>query len=142
MSVLTTYSPSDVSLVIGVLTISGYAPDTFIVVSREVENFTKTVGSDGETARRKSANKSGTITITLLQTTSDNATLSGLALIDEITSKGTFPVIIKDNSGKSIASSDDTWVMSYPDMEFANDTGNREWVLESSNINMIFGGNN
>lgn len=136
-----TYVPEEVSVIVNGVALSGYGPDTFVVVEREVPTFEKTVGADGEVARRKSANKSGTITITLMQTASDNATLSALLALDEESVTGTFPLLIKDNSGNTLCSAENGWVSTYPPVEFANDLGTREWVIEADSINMIIGGN-
>lgn len=136
-----TYSPDEVSLIVAGINLSGFGPDTFIVVEREVDTFSKSVGAGGEVARRKSANKSGTITVTLLQTSDDNTTLSGLALTDEISLSGTFPVIVKDSSGTTVCAAENCWISAYPSVEFAEEIGTREWVLHADNINMLVGGN-
>ncbi len=136
-----TYSPDEVAVIIGVLSLSGYGPDTFVAVEREVETFEKVVGAKGEVARKKSSNKSGTITVTLLQTSADNLSLSALALVDEVSGAGTFPIIVKDASGTTVCAAGDSWISAYPPVEFANSIGVRVWVFHCSNINMIVGGN-
>lgn len=136
-----TYASDQVSVTTGPHSVSGFGPDTFVVVEREVETFTKTTGADGEVSRSKSANKSGSITITLQQTSASNDVLSAFALADEQTNSGTFPVMIKDASGRSIMSAENCWVSAYPSVAFAAASGTYEWVLHADNINMLVGGN-
>lgn len=141
MADVKTYDPSQVATIVSGVSMSGYGPDTFIAVAREVPSWSKKVGGKGEVGRSKSSNKSGSITLTIMQTSSDNDFLSGLALLDEQTGSGTFPIIIKDASGSTVVSALNCWISKYPDPEFAQEVGVREWVFDCDSINMLIGGN-
>nr|NIQ06865.1 DUF3277 family protein [Candidatus Korarchaeota archaeon] len=105
-----TYSPKDVSVIVAGTIITGYAEDTFLAIERSSDAFAKVVGADGEVARTASADKSGTITLTLIQSSASNDVLSALQNADEISLAGKFPVMVKDNFGSSLYISGTAWV--------------------------------
>lgn len=138
------YDPAQVIVTVGVRSISGYADGTFVRVSREVDSFTKYVGSDGTVARTKSNNYSGSITITLMQTSPDNDYLTNLLALAETAnaqSLGVFNVKITDKTGTSVFSSANAWIRKYPDVDYARDISTREWVIDVDRLEMVVGGN-
>lgn len=137
-----TYSPKDISIVVAGATISGYAEGTFCNIERSADAFTKVVGAGGEVTRTASADRSGTITITLLQTSSSNDILSSLQQADELSLTGKFPVLIKDNFGNSLHEASTAWIMKVADAEYAAEMGSREWTIECSDLISFVGSNN
>lgn len=138
---LRTYDPKEVAVIINGQTLSGFADGTFVTVERDEDSWSLSIGTDGEGARAKSNNKSGTITVTLQQTSDSNKILSDLALADELTSTGTFPVLIKDASGYSIHSAEIAWIQKPATAEYAREAGNREWVIRTHELYTYSGGN-
>lgn len=136
-----TYDAAQVILTINGVQISGYAADTFISVEREEPSFTKVVGADGTTSRAKSNNRSGTMTITLNQTSASNDYLSALLAQDELTNEGVFPVIVKDISGESRFFSATGWVQGMPTVEYGKEISDREWLIDLANIEFNIAGN-
>lgn len=136
-----TYSPKKVSVVIGGFIISGYAEGSFVKVEYEDDAFTKVTGADGETSRTHSANISGTITLTLLQTSESNDVLSGLHIADRLSLQGVVPVLIKDNNGTTFAGAPEAWIKKMPESEFAKEMGEREWVIDCGALLYTTGGN-
>lgn len=136
-----TYDPKQVAVVVGTRAASGYAEGSFVKVERNDDAFALLVGADGEATRAKSANKSGKITLTLLASSDYNDYLSELALSDELTGGGIVPLLVKDNSGRSLYSSATCWVMKVPGADFAKEGGSREWVFETDELIMFAGGN-
>ena len=134
------YDPSQVALNVGGVDISGFAEGTFIKVARNVEAFTTVVGSDGEGTRVKSVNLSGLFTCTLQQASPSNDYLSSLATADEISSTGAVPIYMKDVNGTTLAKCKVGWIKKKPDSEFANTNENREWVMETANLQYDVGG--
>ena len=110
-----TYASDEVRIIVGGVPISGLADGTFVSVARDEQAFTKVTGADGTTSRAKSANRSGSITLTLSQTSPSNDVLSALAVADEETGAGVVPVLIKDGSGRSVHATDAAWVQKMPD---------------------------
>ncbi len=136
-----TYSPKDVSVIVAGTQITGFAEDTFVSVERDADAFTKVVGASGEVARSASADLSGTITLTLLGTSASNDILSALAIADQVSLSGEFPVLIKDEFGTSLHTAPSAWIMKQPNKEYAAEVGETEWVLQCSELIEFVGGN-
>mgnify|MGYP000032262258 CR=1 FL=1 len=134
-----TYDPKSVVVTVGGYPISGFADGTFITVERSSDAFTKVVGADGEVSRAKSADRSGSVTFTLMQTSNSNAVLSAFAIADENTGAGVVPILIKE--GNSIVFAAEGWVRKLPNAEWGKEVGNREWVFDCAVIQMEHGGN-
>ena len=134
------YDPDKVVVTFGPAVVSGIAAGTFVSVERNEDAFTVTVGADGETARTRNNNRSGTITITLLQTSSSNDMLSSFAQLDEKSATGVLPLVVKDLLGNTLCVAPNAWVKKIANAEFGKEHGDREWVLESDLIEMFVGG--
>jgi hypothetical protein len=141
MASLLTYDPKSVILVVGGVPISGYADGTFVEVAREVDTFSKKTGADGYTTRIKSNNTSGTVTITLMQTSPSNDVLSGFAALDQLSNAGVVPVMVKDSSGTSINVSAQGWIRKVPDQAFGAEINTREWAIDCAELLVFVGGN-
>lgn len=136
-----TYDPTKVTLSILGNTITGYAPDSFVKVSRAEDGFMLTIGADGRGARTRNANKSGQIEITLLAASVSNDVLSALAVLDELTGQGVGPALIKDSSSLlSVAAAQNSWIKKIPDLERAKELGNVTWVIETDHIDIFNSG--
>lgn len=136
-----TYDPSQVQVIIGGNIMSGYADGTFISVERDENSFTKHVGTDGDVSRSKTSNKSGTMTLTLAQTSLSNDILSALHLADELSNNGVVPVMIKDNSGTTLLFAGESWIQKPANTEFSNEITDREWIMDLAIVEMLVGGN-
>jgi hypothetical protein len=136
-----TYDAAQVILTVNGVEISGYASDTFISIEREEPSFTKVVGADGTTSRAKSNNRSGTMTITLSQTSPSNDYLSALLAQDELSNSGVVPVILKDISGQSRFFSGTGWVQGMPSVEYAKEISDREWLIDLADMEFNIAGN-
>jgi hypothetical protein len=97
-------------------------------------------GADGEQARAKSNDKSGTFTFTLMQTSLSNAILQGFATADELSNNGTFPVLIRDNNGSELETAAIAWVRKPADRGRGKELENREWTVETGELIMVGGG--
>ena len=128
-----TYSPEDTILICGGSIISGYADGTFISIEREVDAYTKVVGADGEVSRTRSANRSGTLTLTLKQTSNSNKVLGAKQALDEAGDLGVFNCQMVDNNGYLLFSSR-AWIRKPPTFEYGTDEGNREWSIDLEKI--------
>ena len=136
-----TYSAKDVTIIFNGATITGYADGTFMTAARDNPAFTIGSGADGEGWRAKSSDKTGTITLTLLQTSLSNDVLSAFAILDEASGNGVGPFLAKDGSGRTLISAQTAWIEKQADSEFARDQSDREWVLKTDSLNVLVGGN-
>lgn len=138
---LNKYNPKEVSLIVGGNIIKGYADGEFINVARNEDSYTLQVGADGDATRSKSNNKSGTIIITLRQGSPSNAILAAFNQADELNDSGIVTALVKDNSGQSLHSAETIWVRKPADAPYAREAGDRQWTLETDNLNTSPAGN-
>ena len=136
-----TYNSGEVSIIFAGIPFEGFADGTFVTIARNNPSFNDLVGSDGEGARAASNDKSGTVTVTLMQTSLTNDELSAIALLDELTGDGVAPLLVKDNSGRTVASAETAWLEKPADAEFGREISNREWVFKTDNLGLFIGGN-
>lgn len=139
---LSTYSPKDVTVSIaGLHTVSGYANDTFIKVSKDMKPFTVVRAMNGEMSRLYSDDTGYKVELTLMQSSSTNNILSMLYNIDTATRIGKFPLFIKDGLGQSSFMAGTAWIEQIPDLAFGNELQTRTWVFGCSDAVINFGGN-
>ncbi len=139
-----TYDASQVAMVFGPIEISdGLADGTFVSIEQNEDSFLLMVGADGEACRAKSNNKSGRVTFTLLQSSLANDLLSATHNLDVASPNGDgiAPLLVKDNSGRTIVAAEKAWVVRQPTVEFAREVSTREWIIESDALQSVFGGN-
>ncbi|MCK4522416.1 MAG: DUF3277 family protein [Nanoarchaeota archaeon] len=136
-----TYDPKKVILTVGGVPVSGYADGTFITVERSADNFSKVVGAHGQTSRAKTNDFSGSLTVTLAQTSMSNNILQGFAVADELSNDGVVPIQVKDNSGTSVFFSANGWIRKPANAEFGKEISNREWIFDLADLDMAVGGN-
>lgn len=141
MAQVRTYAADEVRIVVGGAPISGLADGTFVSISRDEQAFNKVTGADGVTSRAKTANRAGTITLTLQQTSPGNDVLSALMLADEAGNNGVTSVLVKDSGGRTLHFAASAWVQQMPDVDFSKDIEEREWVLDCAAIDSFVGGN-
>lgn len=141
MSGVRTYSPGEIVMTVNGVAMGGFADGTFITVARDEQSFTKVTGADGTVSRSKSNNRSGTVTLSLQQTSPSNEVLSALLAQDELDNSGVVPVLIKDNSGTARFFSGTGWVQGMPSVEYGKEIANREWVVEMADMEFNVAGN-
>jgi len=135
-----TFDPDLVSITVGGHIVSGISDSEFVSAERNAEAFTRSGGADGEQTRFKSNDKSGLITITLMQSSVSNAIFQAFATADETANKGKFPVLIKDGNGTEVCSAAQAWVQKVPAKGYSKENTDRQWVLETGNLVLVGGG--
>jgi hypothetical protein len=136
-----TYAPNEIQINYAGYNLRGYADGSFIRIERRENTFSLAIGADGEAARSQSANASGSVSITLMQTSVSNDVLSKLQQLDEVTGKAMAPLQVTDAKGRTVCFSQEAWVTKPANVEYGKETGNREWTLECGNLQMFVGGN-
>lgn len=135
------YDPAQVIVNVGGVDISGYAAGTFVEMERNVDAVTLVVGSDGESTRVRSQNRSGMFKITLQQSSPSNDVLSALATNDENGDPtAVVPVLVKDANGTTLGQAKQAWIKKKPNSPFSDSAENREWQLETGNLDYTVGG--
>ena len=128
-----TYSPGEVSVIVGRSIINSW--NTVTVARNEDRNFLS-VGTQGEVTRTKNLSNLGTITITLPQSSADNASLSAKEIANGIES-----ISIIDKSGNSVAVMPEGVITGVPESEFGKELSEREWVYQGDLPVYVVGGN-
>ena len=138
---LFTFDPKELSIIAGPYILRGFS-DSLVTVARTNAAYEMVVGADGEATRVKSNDRSGTITVSLQQSSPSNDELSTLCALDETGNAGLFPLLIKDNLGTTLCTADTCFVEKFPDAAFAKTTQTREWIIRTDTLMMFIGGNN
>lgn len=110
---VTSYDPKKVNVVVDGTTLTGFASDGIITVSKSEDAVTPNVGCKGDVVYEENANESGTIAVTLQQTSSSLSKLRRLAA-----NRTRFSVTISDaNDDDSISvSGSNCRVLKMPDI--------------------------
>lgn len=140
---LKVYDPKAVSMVFAGILIGGYSDGTFVKIAANNDSFALLVGADGDATRSKTNDRSGRITFTLQQSSLSNDLLSAAHAADVLTSNGDGigPLLIKDNSGRTLVTAEKAWIVKQPDADFAREVSMREWIIETDNLVAFLGGN-
>ena len=138
---LKTYDPGQVSVTFGPVILSGFADGEQIVVEPNVESFTLHMGAQGDGARTRSRDKSARVTVRLLQTSASNDLLSAIQNLDRAGGLGIFPLMVKDNGGRSIHLAENAWLVAPPSSAYGAEAGAREWIFETDSMEDFNGGN-
>lgn len=145
---LATYAPNDVIVVISQVSsglshiVGQYSEDAIVSVDRNADTFTLYTGADNSNTRIYNANTSGTITLSLQQTSTSNDILFGLYEQDRQSRNGLFSISVSDKSGRSVYFAEEAYIGVVPSSAFSNSMNTRDWVLHAPNLSTEIGGNN
>jgi hypothetical protein len=144
MAEIANYDPSKIVFIVGGVPITGFADGTFITIEPMTEGFTSMVGSDGEVARTISTDNRLKITCALMQTSNSNQVLSNLYLVDRLSGRGVFAMLVEDLIGGTIMASGQSWIVKQATAKFGKTTESREWefcaVPATSSLYSLAGG--
>src|SRR5579859_3747108 len=133
-----TYNPAFFFQSIGGQPITGYADGSFIEIEQNVDDFEVTVGASGETVVTQSNNKSGKITITLLQSALSNDMLNSLRNA-RIAGGPAVPYFAKELNGNTTISAPNCWIKKVPNVKRGKEISEVEWILETDAIDIQVG---
>jgi hypothetical protein len=134
------FDPREVNLAVAGVTVTGYADGAFIEVARSNDAWDATTGANGEVARTRTVDDMGTIVVTLQMSSDSNDDFSALAIADEKTGKASFPVIMKDSNGTSVAAGSVAWFQKLPTVTFSKGVEVREWTITVAHLELFVGG--
>lgn len=138
---LHTYSPKSVSVIVAGTPLSCFSEDSVVTIAYNSDAWTPVVGADGCEGRSYNPDRSGTLTVSLLSISDSNDYLSALAIADANTLLGTFPAMVKDENGTTLAVSYEAYIMQVPERELAREIGTSEWQIRMPNMQYFHGGN-
>lgn len=132
------YSFLDTLLLVNGIEISGFDEgDDVIEFARVNDSASHTIGTDGEMTVSISADRSGTVTFRLLQSSTSNAVLSGLITAQE---NGAFvPVFVqfKDTRGNDLGSGTQGYITRPATMTRGTVAQAQEWVITVERLDLL-----
>lgn len=131
MSTLRPYAPSTVNVNWGeIMPIKGFEEGTFIEVARAANNTKTKVGAQGDVGITMVADNTGTVTVTLMQTSASNRLLSALQAAQDASSELIRSNLqIRDPSGSMLVECLGAHIMTPPAITLADDTSPKVWVF-------------
>lgn len=145
---LNIYDPSDIVVVLTRSDgfshiIGGYSDDAMVDIQPSSEAFTLYTSADNVSTLLRNARTDAVVMLTLNQTSNSNDILS--QLYDEFVASNSpsklFTTTIKDNNGRSLYVSPQSFIGKRPNATFSNSMQNREWSLLCPNMTQFAGGN-
>lgn len=136
------YNPKQIILTAGPYAITGFSDGSFVRVEFDEDHFNKRVGTDGEVTRTQTNNYAGKIIFTLDQASPANDLLTALALLDRLGGTGVVPITVRDINGTTLAFTQSGWVMKMANIDFANESQDREWIMDCGQMDVFVGGAN
>ncbi len=138
---LWTYSPEEVTILVMGVPLEGVVDGTFVSVTRQAPVFTSSSTADGRITRTYNAADIWNIQFTLMNTSPSNGFLDKLVLLDRVTKRGKFPLMIKDGFGGTLIFSTTTWIEELPTITYGVEMTERVWTLKSANAVVSINGN-
>ena len=134
-----TYDVKDVTVIVDGTPLKGFMADSKVTVSQANDNYSHMTDADGEeTARAKNNDRSGTIVITLMQTSPSNALMSEKLSADDADNSGTFDIFVKVGSSGDEHSANDAYVLKPADATYNNQIEGREWTIFCPKLTMKY----
>ena len=139
-----TYDPLEVLISFQSITFVQLFSGAFVTVKRDEDSYKKKVGANGDVARAKVRNKSGTAEVTLLMTSPTNALLSAVHILSEnpvlvgVLDQGAFQ--ITDLLGGTLVHAKTAWIKKVADIEFSDDIVARKWIFDLESVDILVGG--
>jgi len=120
---LPVYSAREVSVAWGLILMDGFSSDNIVSFAYNTDLTTETIGADGKLATSVTPDRSGTVTVELMQTS--NSTKELAALLAYQNNQSDTSAIIKADFAVSDPSGSTLW------------QGTHEWVLYSEKIDFL-----
>lgn len=137
-----TYSPSSVQFIMNNYQVKDFAEDTFISIQPNSKNFRQVRGIRGKSTTVKTRDRSGIISIRILQTSVENELLTKISRLDEANQTGLLTITIRDTSGQSVYQFQGCRLEGSPTVEFTGSTQAREWnILYDRAVDYYLAGN-
>jgi len=131
-----TFDFSNLNVIFGVASITGYADGDAIEISEENSAFNVSAGVDGWVDRNKNNANWLTITLRLAQTNPANQVLTAIHTADRLSSTP-LPFFLKDSSGDTLITAEEAWIDKFPTVSFGNESKTREWVIKTGSIYVL-----
>ncbi|CBX44527.1 hypothetical protein P88_00160 [Erwinia phage phiEt88] len=139
-----TFDGSEVYLTVGPLLITGLSDGDSITATKSANFYEYRAGMHGSVGRARNTDKTGSIELHTLQTSTANDELSALLNMDSLTTDGkaVFPISVTDFSGRTVIAAGQAWIESLGGVAFStNAVGERVWTFRCADLKIFVGGN-
>lgn len=133
------FAVDDVSLILAGLPVTEYASGDAVTLTFNEDDFVVVQGSHGSVLRAKKHNNVAEMIIRIMQGSPVNDFLSARHNLDRNTRMGTFPSMLKDNLGLSLASAAQAWIKKFAELKFAEEGSAVEWTVVLANPQLSIG---
>jgi len=136
-----TYDPDQYVLILGGIVAQGFSERSVISITMN-DSFTDVTGVDGEVSRSKNMDRTATVSVSLMQTSSTNLAYSGLSNGDRLARGGAGIVdfAFRDLDGVTLYASADAWISKEPDVNAEKEATERVWTIRCGHLNRVDGG--
>lgn len=131
-----TYNPDLVSVIVAAVPLVGLAEGTPITVTRNNDAVTLKKGMKNASGWAENVKTDGTITIVLMGSHPDNDVMATLE-----STKEEFPVMIKDNSGRSLAFAESCRIQKHADKVYGEEIQDTTWTILAAELVHFNAGN-
>ena len=121
-----TYNPSSVTLTFGGYPLTGWDTISF---KKNAPGYTAIRGIRGKNTRVRNKDLSSTITFSCLQTGEANDIMSEIHRLDLNYGTARIALTLKDNSGQTLFSSSEGFIVDFPEVVFSGDFEYRVWTI-------------
>ena len=129
------------SMILGVVRITGYGSGTVITISYDADQFVKNVGVDGLGFYVKNRNRAATITVVLQQSADANDLLTAIFLADFIAPGGLLvPLMFKENNGRTVYAAEGARIAQLPEATWGDAGETRTWRIITTELEGFVGG--
>ncbi len=138
---LPTYSAREVQVAWGGAILEGFSADNIVNLMYNTDLTTETIGADGFLATSVTPDRSGTVTIELMQTSKSTRLLGNVVFYQNNLSDTAdilkADVAISDPSGSVLAIARNAYVKTAPEVALGVEQATHEWVFYSEKIDFL-----
>ena len=138
---LPVYSAREVAVAWGLILMEGFSGDNICSFSYNTDLTTETIGADGKLATSVTPDRSGTVTIELMQTSDTTKQLAALLAYQNNQSDTSLIVkadlAVSDPSGSTLCTARNAYIKTAPEIGLGIEQGTHEWVLYSEKIDFL-----
>lgn len=131
---VSTYDASKLIIDFGVLVLDAFRKGDFLTISKTANNFSSNLGLHGAVVPIMSKDRRGTANITVMRESGNNASLSIIAALDQLSGLGNFPFLVTHPDFSYLYSSVQSRVIREPDITLSRKNGYMTWVFELYNL--------
>jgi len=135
-----TFNPKQFTITFGGQWLTDLAPGVFIEARWDQPRFRIVRGIDGDSARVRNVSRSGTINVTLQQSSLSNNWLSSFNIADELLGASVFPFLARDAGGGTTIFAASAFVREIPPIGMSTTATDRTWTFVTDNLFLYLGG--